>query len=93
MNGILSAGSVSSTAFFMSEQESAFVTLIQRVMSFPLRIRMHYGHPDCFDRLRAIQTGGPSKASKTINLSEDIFAGFNATLRGGYVTHAEYLQV
>lgn len=77
----------------MSEQESAFVTLIQRVMAYPLRVRMHYGHPDCFDRLRAIQTGGPSKASKTINLSEDIFAGFNATLRGGYVTHAEYIQV
>lgn len=27
------------------------------------------------------------------NISEDIFAGFNCTLRGGNVTHHEYIQV
>jgi callose synthase len=37
--------------------------------------------------------GGISKASKVINISEDIFAGFNCTLRGGNVTHHEYIQV
>lgn len=64
--------------------------------------------------------GGISKASKIVNLSEDIFAGiilhqsffkfsvfyllllltvpkflsgFNSTLRGGNVTHHEYIQV
>ncbi|CAL8159841.1 unnamed protein product [Prunus armeniaca] len=37
--------------------------------------------------------GGVSKASKVINLSEDIFAGFNSTLREGNVTHHEYIQV
>ena len=39
------------------------------------RVRFHYGHPDVFDRLFHIPRGGISKASKGINLSEDIFAG------------------
>ena len=39
------------------------------------RVRFHYGHPDIFDRLFHITRGGISKASKTINLSEDIFSG------------------
>ena len=53
---------------------------------------MHYGHPDVFDRLWFITRGGISKASKTINISEDIFAGFNCTLRGGSISHHEYIQ-
>jgi callose synthase len=36
---------------------------------------MHYGHPDVFDKLFCFLRGGVSKASKGINLSEDIFAG------------------
>uniref|UniRef100_A0A0E0AEQ0 1,3-beta-glucan synthase n=1 Tax=Oryza glumipatula TaxID=40148 RepID=A0A0E0AEQ0_9ORYZ len=67
-------GSVSSLAWFMSNQETSFVTIGQRVLANPLR-------------------GGVSKASKIINLSEDIFAGFNSTLREGNVTHHEYMQV
>jgi callose synthase len=39
------------------------------------RVRFHYGHPDVFDRLFHITRGGMSKASRVINLSEDIFAG------------------
>lgn len=39
------------------------------------RVRFHYGHPDVFDRLFHVTRGGVSKASKVINLSEDIFAG------------------
>jgi len=39
------------------------------------RVRFHYGHPDIFDRLFHLTRGGVSKASKVINLSEDIFAG------------------
>nr|CAD1834785.1 unnamed protein product [Ananas comosus var. bracteatus] len=58
---------VSSLAWFMSNQETSFVTIGQR--------------------------GGISKASKVINLSEDIFAGYNSTMRGGKVTHHEYMQV
>ncbi|PWA91082.1 hypothetical protein CTI12_AA094310 [Artemisia annua] len=86
-------GSVSSLAWFMSNQETSFVTIGQRVLADPLRVRFHYGHPDIFDRLFHITRGGVSKASKTINLSEDIFSGYNSTLRGGYVTHHEYIQV
>jgi callose synthase len=42
---------------------------------FSYRVRFHYGHPDVFDRLFHLTRGGVSKASKVINLSEDIFAG------------------
>ena len=54
---------------------------------------MHYGHPDVFDRLFHLTRGGISKSSKLIHVSEDIFAGFNTTLRQGNVTHHEYIQV
>ncbi|XP_044487374.1 callose synthase 10 [Mangifera indica] len=86
-------GSVSSLAWFMSNQETSFVTLGQRVLAYPLKVRMHYGHPDVFDRVFHITRGGISKASRVINISEDIYAGFNSTLRQGNVTHHEYIQV
>ncbi|KAG6521558.1 hypothetical protein ZIOFF_018681 [Zingiber officinale] len=86
-------GSVSSLAGFMSYQETSFVTIGQRFLANPLRVRFHYGHPDLFDRLFHLTRGGVSKASKTINLSEDVFAGFNSTLRRGYITYKEYMQV
>ncbi|XP_015584610.1 callose synthase 1 isoform X4 [Ricinus communis] len=86
-------GSVSSLAWFMSNQETSFVTIGQRLLASPLKVRFHYGHPDVFDRLFHLTRGGVSKASKVINLSEDIFAGFNSTLREGNVTHHEYIQV
>ncbi|KAJ6813042.1 callose synthase 3-like [Iris pallida] len=86
-------GSVSSLAWFMSNQETSFVTICQRLLANPLRVRFHYGHPDVFDRIFHLTRGGISKASKIINLSEDIFAGFNSTLREGSVTHHEYMQV
>ncbi|KAH0461335.1 hypothetical protein IEQ34_008910 [Dendrobium chrysotoxum] len=86
-------GSVSSLAWFMSNQETSFVTLGQRVLAYPLKVRMHYGHPDVFDRLFHITRGGISKASRVINISEDIYAGFNSTLRQGNITHHEYIQV
>lgn len=89
---------------------------------FICRVRFHYGHPDLFDRVFHLTRGGISKASKTINLSEDVFAGrnyivqcflflkteifvwfvltiisyntgYNTTLRRGYVTYHEYMQV
>nr|XP_029122971.1 callose synthase 5 [Elaeis guineensis] len=86
-------GSVSSLAWFMSNQETTFVTIGQRVLANPLKVRFHYGHPDVFDRIFHITRGGISKASQGINLSEDIFAGFNSMLRRGNVTHHEYIQV
>ncbi|KAF7834153.1 callose synthase 5 [Senna tora] len=86
-------GSVSSLAWFMSNQETSFVTIGQRVLARPLKVRFHYGHPDVFDRIFHITRGGMSKASLGIHLSEDIFAGFNSTLRRGNITHHEYIQV
>eukprot|EP00252_Welwitschia_mirabilis_P007366 TRINITY_DN18640_c0_g1_i2.p1 TRINITY_DN18640_c0_g1~~TRINITY_DN18640_c0_g1_i2.p1 ORF type:complete len:1915 (+),score=322.94 TRINITY_DN18640_c0_g1_i2:50-5794(+) len=86
-------GSVSSLAWFMSNQETSFVTIGQRVLANPLKVRMHYGHPDVFDRVFHITRGGISKASRVINISEDIYAGFNSTLRKGNITHHEYIQV
>ncbi|XP_051126234.1 putative callose synthase 8 isoform X2 [Andrographis paniculata] len=86
-------GSVSSLAKFMSYQETSFVTIGQRLLANPLRVRFHYGHPDLFDRIFHLTRGGISKASKTINLSEDVFAGYNTTLRRGYITYHEYIQV
>lgn len=86
-------GSVSSLASFMSNQETSFVTLGQRILANPLKVRMHYGHPDVFDRVFHITRGGISKASRVINISEDIYAGFNSTLRQGNITHHEYIQV
>ncbi|KAD3069004.1 hypothetical protein E3N88_36884 [Mikania micrantha] len=80
-------GSVSSLAWFMSNQETSFVTIGQRLLANPLKVRFHYGHPDVFERLFHLTRGGISKASKIVNLS------FNSTLRGGNVTHHEYIQV
>ncbi|XP_062184545.1 callose synthase 7-like [Phragmites australis] len=86
-------GSVSSLARFMSIQDTSFVTIGQRILANVLKVRFHYGHSDIFDRLFHITRGGISKASKTINLSEGIFSGFNSIMRGGNVTHHEYMQV
>ncbi|XP_048434361.1 callose synthase 7 isoform X2 [Pyrus x bretschneideri] len=86
-------GSVSSVALFTSNQETSFATIGQRILANPLRVRFHYGHPDIFDRIFHITRGGISKASKVINLSDDIFAGYNSTMRGGFITHHEYIQV
>lgn len=49
------------------------------------RVRFHYGHPDVFDRLFHLSRGGVSKASKVINLSEDIFAGMIMTLERTFI--------
>ena len=86
-------GSVSSLANFMALQELSFVTLGQRVLDCPLRVRQHYGHPDIFNKLFVMTRGGVSKASKGVNLSEDIFAGFNVMLRSGKGQFVEYSQV
>ena len=54
--------------------------IIMLVLLLLCRVRFHYGHPDVFDRLFHLTRGGVSKASKVINLSEDIFAGIYSTL-------------
>ncbi|TYZ62693.1 hypothetical protein PybrP1_002696 [[Pythium] brassicae (nom. inval.)] len=85
-------GRASSLARFMTHQELVFVSLTQRVLAHPLRTRMHYGHPDVFEKTFIMTNGGVSKASRGINLSEDVFSGYNACLRGETVTHVEFMQ-
>ncbi|OQR84190.1 callose synthase [Achlya hypogyna] len=85
-------GGVSNLASFMQIQELSFVSLGQRMLAL-FHVRQHYGHPDIFDKMFAMTTGGTAKSSRSINLSEDIFAGFNTTLRGGHVSHEEFIQV
>ncbi|KAH0464703.1 hypothetical protein IEQ34_004806 [Dendrobium chrysotoxum] len=77
----------------MSNQEIIFETIRQKVLATPLQVRLQYGHPDVSDRNFHIIRGGLSKASHVINLSEDIFVGFNSTLRQRNITHHEYIQV
>lgn len=57
--------------------ESILFDLLVKLISslYRCRVRFHYGHPDIFDRIFHITRGGVSKASKVINLSEDIFGG------------------
>jgi callose synthase len=86
-------GALSSIANFMALQERTFVSLGQRVLNNPMRLRFHYGHPDLFDKQFFMGRGGISKASKGINLSEDVFAGYGNVLRGGYVGFTEFILV
>jgi len=74
--------------------EIAFGTLLQRTYAV-LGARMHYGHPDLMNKIYMIQQGGVSKATKTLNLSEDIFAGMDFTLRGDQrkIHHCEYFHL
>ena len=77
----------------MAMQERYFGTFFQRVLAAPLDVRFHYGHPDLLDKLHFLTRGGVSKASKEINLSEDVFAGYKTTLHGGRVVFREYHQL
>ena len=86
-----SAGFV--TAIYMAMQERYFGTFFQRVLSDPLGVRFHYGHPDLLDKIHFMTRGGVSSASKQINLSEDVFAGYRTVLRGGRIVFREYHQV
>ena len=74
-------------ASFAAGNEFVFGTMVQRFMTWPLCVRFHYGHPDVWDKVWAFSSGGVSKASRTLHVSEDIFGGFNAILRGGGVEY------
>mmetsp|Transcript_34276 Transcript_34276/g.80110 ORF Transcript_34276/g.80110 Transcript_34276/m.80110 type:complete len:2155 (+) Transcript_34276:54-6518(+) len=85
---------IGSIGTFAASSEFAFGTILQRAMA-ALGGRMHYGHPDIMSKVHMMQQGGVSKATKTTNLSEDIFAGMDWTLRGACrrVIHREYFLV
>ena len=80
-----------SVGTYMSLIEATFVSITLRAFAF-FGARMHYGHPDLLDKLFFMTRGGVSKASKMLHVSEDIFAGFKSTLRGGRIFHREYTQ-
>eukprot|EP00445_Apocalathium_hangoei_P014980 CAMPEP_0203882886 /NCGR_PEP_ID=MMETSP0359-20131031/27033_1 /ASSEMBLY_ACC=CAM_ASM_000338 /TAXON_ID=268821 /ORGANISM="Scrippsiella Hangoei, Strain SHTV-5" /LENGTH=2228 /DNA_ID=CAMNT_0050802995 /DNA_START=128 /DNA_END=6814 /DNA_ORIENTATION=+ len=71
--------------------EWTFGTINQRFLS-GLGIRMHYGHPDFLDGFWARNRGGMSKSSPVVNLSEDIFAGYNVRLREEASPHIDALE-
>ena len=78
---------------FAAGTEFAFGTILQRTMTFPGRARFHYGHPDVWDKLWVMTRGGISKAARNLHVSEDVFGGFNAGLRGGKIAYRDYLSV
>ena len=76
-------------AKFLAFADSVFANLVQRVLALA-GVRMHYGHPDMFDRNAALSIGWTSSSSK---LNEDIYAGYRTLLRGGRVKFIEYRRV
>merc|ERR1719253_1678269 len=85
---------IGSIGDFAASAEVAFGTILQRSYAV-LGARMHYGHPDIMNKQYMMQQGGVSKATKTLNLSEDIFAGMDFTLRGEdrQIRHCEYFHL
>jgi hypothetical protein len=85
---------IGSVGDMAASAEVAFGTILQRTYSV-LGARMHYGHPDIMNKQYMMQQGGVSKATKTLNLSEDIFAGMDFTLRGQgrEIKHCEYFHL
>lgn len=79
---------------FAAGSEMAFCTLLQRSYAV-LGARMHYGHPDLMNKQYMMQQGGISKGTRTLNLSEDIFAGLDFRLRadGRHICHKEYFHL
>eukprot|EP00746_Dinoflagellata_sp_MGD_P059222 gnl/MRDRNA2_/MRDRNA2_25290_c0_seq1.p1 gnl/MRDRNA2_/MRDRNA2_25290_c0~~gnl/MRDRNA2_/MRDRNA2_25290_c0_seq1.p1 ORF type:complete len:1035 (+),score=149.27 gnl/MRDRNA2_/MRDRNA2_25290_c0_seq1:128-3106(+) len=76
-----------------AQSEFVFGTVTQRTMARALDCRLHYGHPDILDKIQAIHQGGMSKATRGLNLSEDVFAGMDLVLRGGWVEYREYIHM
>ena len=84
---------LSTTAEFAALTEFAFATMIQRTLGSPFDVRMHYGHPDVFDRVFHVARGGVAKANMGLCISEDIFGGFNSVIKGGRNIFREYIKV
>lgn len=70
---------------FAAATEYAFATIQSRTMTHPGRVRMHYGHPDVFNKLFTMTRGGISKGTRQLHISEDYFIGAAHSLRGGRI--------
>ncbi|KAG2448290.1 hypothetical protein HYH02_006874 [Chlamydomonas schloesseri] len=77
---------------FAASAEFAFGTIVQRTMAYPAAVRLHYGHPDAFNKLFVMTRGGVAKATRQLHISEDVFGGMNHTLRGGRIKYREYIS-
>jgi hypothetical protein len=84
--------SLSLVGEMMGAAEWCFVTITHRVLDWPLRLRLHYGHPDFFDAFWVRNRGGQSKASPIVNTNEDIFAGYEMLARGDRGSFIEFLE-
>lgn len=80
-------------ASFAATTEFTFGSIMQRIMTWPGAVRFHYGHPDLWNKLFVMTRGGVSKATRGFHISEDVFAGYNHTLRGGKTKFKEYIAV
>ncbi|GAX79705.1 hypothetical protein CEUSTIGMA_g7146.t1 [Chlamydomonas eustigma] len=78
---------------YAASAEFAFSSIIQRIMDTPAHVRMHYGHPDVFNKMHCMTRGGCSKATRQLHISEDVFSGYNHTLRGASIKYREYISV
>eukprot|EP00759_Apiculatamorpha_spiralis_P013419 PhF_6_TR2007/c0_g1_i1/m.3426 len=83
---------LSTVGEMMGAAEWCFVTISQRTLVWPLRIRAHYGHPDFFDGFWVRNRGGGSKASLVVNTNEDIFAGYEMIGRGEKGSYVEFIE-
>ena len=76
---------------YMALAEQAFGTLVQRFLSSPHHIRMHYGHPDMTNAHMMRRTAGVSRGSLRVNVNEDIFLGYEMVLQGVDIIFTEWL--
>ncbi len=56
---------------------------------------MHDAYPHCAGNAPCcfllLMQGGLSKATRQLHVSEDVFGGYNHTLRGGQIKYKEYI--
>lgn len=72
-------------------KEQTFGTLFARLLA-KIGGKLHYGHPDFLNGIFMTTRGGISKAQRGLHLNEDIYAGMNATCRGGRIKHCDFYQ-
>ncbi|GIL92522.1 hypothetical protein Vretifemale_20040, partial [Volvox reticuliferus] len=77
---------------YAAATEYSFATIQSRIMTKPPRVRMHYGHPDVFNKTHIMTRGGMSKGTRTLHISEDYFIGAAHTLRGARIRYKEYIS-
>ena len=85
------SSSISAVGGFMAYQDTSFVTVCARVLSYT-GVRLHYGHPDVFDGGWVRGHVGLSKGSAGLNLSEDLFFGLDMIERGEMSDYSPWMR-